>query len=266
MFGNKLLLRDRDQEGDRNMQWVVPDCIALGDETARYSFPDGGYTIQLLTMGEERLFNGRWLEHYKEYYKRLKLGQTRSTIVAEQQRQGTEDSVSRLVPPKHTVLAIYVSDNGREQNMLEQHLKRMLAFIKEANAKGAPLLFHCHQGISRSPTALIAVLYATQMLAEGHNVRTMWQCYEHVRRARPQISPSMAFLGELIQLENVLNLNGEASNEFFYRSIGHPVPGREDELLENDVLCRTFSTNADHTQREHVPLQRQDGVLDFYDF
>eukprot|EP00730_Choanoeca_flexa_P014007 TRINITY_DN5962_c0_g1_i2.p1 TRINITY_DN5962_c0_g1~~TRINITY_DN5962_c0_g1_i2.p1 ORF type:complete len:391 (+),score=55.00 TRINITY_DN5962_c0_g1_i2:170-1342(+) len=74
------------------------------------------------------------------------------------------------------------------------HLKTLAVLIHEAIASGGRVLVHCSAGISRSPTVAIAYLMI-------YHHMTMNAAMQLVTDKRPVISPNLAFLGVLQQLE-----------------------------------------------------------------
>ena len=87
---------------------------------------------------------------------------------------------------------ISVEDN-HEVNML-QHLPLAFAFIEEARINGEKVLVHCHAGMSRSVTVIIAYL----MKYHDH---TLNSAYDHVKQQKSNISPNFSFLKQLLEFE-----------------------------------------------------------------
>lgn len=70
-------------------------------------------------------------------------------------------------------------------------------FIDEARKNDCNILIHCNAGISRSPTIAIAYLMKYERLY-------LQDAYNFVKRCRPQISPNLNFMGQLVSYENKL--------------------------------------------------------------
>ena len=83
-----------------------------------------------------------------------------------------------------------------EVNMLEC-LPRAFAFIEEAKASNEKVLVHCHAGMSRSVTVVLAYL----MKFQGF---TLNNAYDYVKQKKSNISPNFSFMEQLVQFENSL--------------------------------------------------------------
>lgn len=71
-------------------------------------------------------------------------------------------------------------------------------FIEEARQNKCNILVHCNAGISRSPTIAIAYLMKWRNLH-------LQDAYNFVKRCRPQISPNLNFMGQLVRYEERLS-------------------------------------------------------------
>ena len=87
---------------------------------------------------------------------------------------------------------IAVEDN-LEVDMM-QHLPRAFEFIEKARQCGEKVLVHCHAGMSRSVTIILAYL----MKYYNH---TMESAHEYVKQRKPDISPNFGFMGQLLDFE-----------------------------------------------------------------
>jgi protein-tyrosine phosphatase len=76
-------------------------------------------------------------------------------------------------------------------------LSAAFAFIDEAREKGHSVLIHCQQGVSRSPTLVIAYLMKKMGLK-------LAQAYSLLRRKRAQVKPKGNFLQQLMTFEKSL--------------------------------------------------------------
>ena len=73
------------------------------------------------------------------------------------------------------------------------------AFTESARTSGSNILIHCHAGISRSPTIVVAYLMQSQNMSLN-------SAYKFVESKRPIISPNFSFVGQLYEFEKT-NLN-----------------------------------------------------------
>ena len=75
-----------------------------------------------------------------------------------------------------------------------QHLSGAFQFIEEARERGHKVLVHCHAGMSRSVTIILAYL----MKYYNH---TLESSLEYVKQRKPDISPNFSFMGQLLEFE-----------------------------------------------------------------
>lgn len=95
---------------------------------------------------------------------------------------------------------ISLPDNEEED--IGQHFERAFAFFDEAESKGERVFVHCHQGVSRSATIVLAYL----MKKNGWSLK---QTYVYVKDKRKQIHPNIGFWRQLEKLE--IALRGSSS-------------------------------------------------------
>lgn len=84
-------------------------------------------------------------------------------------------------------------EDSHDVNML-QHLPEAFSFIEDAKANSEKVLVHCHAGMSRSVTVILAYL----MKNYGH---TLDSAYEFVKERKSDISPNFSFMGQLLEYE-----------------------------------------------------------------
>ena len=77
---------------------------------------------------------------------------------------------------------------------LKSVLLEAIEFVSEAVNGGRAILVHCHAGISRSASVVIAYLMASQKM-KFHTA------FETVRSRRSQVCPNMGFCGQLLHQE-----------------------------------------------------------------
>ncbi len=75
-----------------------------------------------------------------------------------------------------------------------QHLPGAFQFIENARLSGEKVLVHCHAGMSRSVTIILAYL----MKYYNH---TLESAHEFVKQRKSNISPNFAFMGQLLDFE-----------------------------------------------------------------
>eukprot|EP00045_Choanoeca_perplexa_P017124 m.242882 g.242882 ORF g.242882 m.242882 type:complete len:397 (-) comp17455_c2_seq1:202-1392(-) len=94
-----------------------------------------------------------------------------------------------------------IADNMNAALGLLPHLKTLAMLVHEAIKDNGRVLIHCSAGISRSPTVALAYL----MLHQGQSLAAAQKL---VSAARPIVSPNLAFLGVLQQLEAEIRTGG----------------------------------------------------------
>lgn len=94
------------------------------------------------------------------------------------------------------------------ESKIEDEFQSAWKFIEEAEEENGKILVHCGEGVSRSTTIVLSFL----MYRQGWN---LLQCYQFVKKRRPQISPNNGFMKKLIQLENQLFGKNSLKKELF---------------------------------------------------
>ncbi|XP_015791306.1 tyrosine-protein phosphatase vhp-1 [Tetranychus urticae] len=84
-----------------------------------------------------------------------------------------------------------------EQNLV-QYFEESFQFIEEARKAGRAVLIHCHAGISRSPTIVIAYLMYSQKMS-------LDKALLFVQSKRSKINPNFSFLGQLYEYGNLID-------------------------------------------------------------
>lgn len=75
-----------------------------------------------------------------------------------------------------------------------QHFPTAFQFIENARLCGEKVLVHCHAGMSRSVTIILAYL----MKYYNH---TLESAHEYVKARKPDVSPNFSFMGQLLDFE-----------------------------------------------------------------
>lgn len=116
---------------------------------------------------------------------------TTSSCSLKQKCNRLSSSVHRLIKGK----CINISDTFEQ--LLDKFFDETHNFIEEARRNKCNVLVHCKAGISRSPTIAIAYLMKWKRLH-------LQDAYNLVKRCRPQISPNLNFMGQLVSYERQL--------------------------------------------------------------
>jgi protein-tyrosine phosphatase len=108
--------------------------------------------------------------------------------------------------PKHfTYLKIEVQDALTED--IRAHFEQCLEFMNEAlRGRDNSILVHCMQGISRSPTIVIAYL----MKYKKYNLT---RALETVKFRRPEVKPNLAFMKQLQAYDDDLQMQRQKDSQ-----------------------------------------------------
>ncbi|KAI9481201.1 MAG: protein-tyrosine phosphatase-like protein [Benjaminiella poitrasii] len=90
-----------------------------------------------------------------------------------------------------------------EMQNIQGTLKKAVCVIEDSKKHHEPIYVHCKAGKSRSAAAILAYL----VLSEHW---TLKRAYRHIVKARPNISPNIGFVAELMKLEE--GVHGEVSD------------------------------------------------------
>ena len=111
-------------------------------------------------------------------------------------------------------------EDSHEVDMIK-HLPDAFCFIEEAKNRGEKVLVHCHAGMSRSVTVIIAYL-----MKYYHH--TLESAFDFVKQRKQNISPNFSFMGQLIEYESVLKpsvASTSPAESGYGSSRGSPVEG-----------------------------------------
>jgi hypothetical protein len=124
-----------------------------------------------------------------------------------------------------SVFRVWVADSASEE--VKSVFPNIIDFVREARSVGGRVLFHCHQGVSRScALAIVAVMYFERM--------TFNDGLAYVKAYRSVCSPNAGFICQLIEFEK----------EFVFPSIGR-----------TDHLYRIQTSSALYQQ--HHPVAKE---------
>lgn len=87
--------------------------------------------------------------------------------------------------------------NDHWSQNLSVFFPKAIAFIDEARAHDCGVLVHCLAGISRSVTVTVAYLMQKVPM-------TLNEAYDRVKKCKPNISPNINFMGQLLDFEKTL--------------------------------------------------------------
>eukprot|EP01121_Diplochlamys_sp_Union-15-3_P010483 TRINITY_DN2946_c0_g1_i1.p1 TRINITY_DN2946_c0_g1~~TRINITY_DN2946_c0_g1_i1.p1 ORF type:complete len:196 (-),score=30.83 TRINITY_DN2946_c0_g1_i1:145-690(-) len=102
---------------------------------------------------------------------------------------------AEVYPDKFEYLNICIEDEPSVE--ISPYFDRCVNFIEKYRKRKENVLVHCHFGISRSATIVIAYIMKTQKW-------TLRQAYYHVLNLRPVIEPNEGFWAQLLEYEKKL--------------------------------------------------------------
>ena len=111
-------------------------------------------------------------------------------------------------------------EDSHEVDMIK-HLPEAFAFIEKAKNSGEKVLVHCHAGMSRSVTVIIAYLMKFYHYS-------LDDAFEFVKQRKHNISPNFSFMGQLIEYEAYLKpsvASTSPAESGYGSSRGSPVDG-----------------------------------------
>lgn len=111
----------------------------------------------------------------------------------------TKDLEKPTIIEKENFLRIPVLDSQCETILT--FLEECVDYIDQRRIKNEKVLVHCVAGISRSAT--ISIAYTMK-----HLKMNVDRAYEYVKRCRPEISPNLGFMGQLLEYQK--KLEGES--------------------------------------------------------
>ncbi|XP_063711333.1 uncharacterized protein LOC134839644 isoform X2 [Symsagittifera roscoffensis] len=109
-------------------------------------------------------------------------------------RNGTKNE--HTSPNGQQVLNIAALDSPQQDLM--QYFVQIIKFIERGRLSNSSVLVHCSAGISRSATLVVAYVMWYLKLP-------FMTAYKYVQNTRPQISPNLNFVGQLVQFASELS-------------------------------------------------------------
>ncbi|KAI9494941.1 hypothetical protein BDB00DRAFT_955055 [Zychaea mexicana] len=126
-----------------------------------------------------------------------------------------------------------------EMKNIDWVMMEAVCFIEDAKRHHEPIYVHCKAGKSRSVTAILAYLVCSERW-------TLKQAYRHVIKARPNMSPNIGFIAELMKMEGRVHGRVSSFMETDWQSTSLPSPEFTRELKQ---LERAWQ----QTPRDSVP-------------
>ncbi|CEP13349.1 hypothetical protein [Parasitella parasitica] len=118
-----------------------------------------------------------------------------------------------------------------EMKNIEFVMMEAVHFIEEAKKNHEPIYVHCKAGKSRSITAILAYLVTSERW-------TLKKAYRHVIKARPNMSPNIGFISELVKMESQVHGRVSSFLESDWQSTSLPSPEYANELFQLEKAWR----------------------------
>lgn len=110
---------------------------------------------------------------------------------------GDNNTTTKLNDIDDTIRVKCINVDDTHDQLLDSYFDETHEFIDEARQNKCNVLVHCKAGISRSPAITISYLMKTLDLS-------LKEAYNLVKGCRPQISPNLNFMGQLVVYEQKL--------------------------------------------------------------
>lgn len=122
-----------------------------------------------------------------------------------------------------------------EMKNIELVMMEAVQFIEEAKKNHEPIYVHCKAGKSRSITAILAYLVTSERW-------TLKRAYRHVIKARPNMSPNIGFISELMKMEGRVHGRVSSFMETDWQSTSLPSPEYANELHQLEKAWQQETT------------------------
>lgn len=144
-----------------------------------------------------------------------------------------------------------LSDYG-ETDLLEKSLDKCIQFIDSARKTGKCVLVHCHQGINRSPTVVLAYLMAREQLS-------LEAAYNLTVARRPQICPHEKYMEQLQAYELKLRGTSSFTEQTLPKSLQQAIRELRAEAEAEQAQAAAAAAAAEKAgdSREQQPQQQQ---------
>ncbi|KAI9486434.1 MAG: hypothetical protein EXX96DRAFT_646249 [Benjaminiella poitrasii] len=125
-----------------------------------------------------------------------------------------------------------------EMKNIELAMMEAVHFIEEAKKKHEPIYVHCKAGKSRSITAILAYLINSERW-------TLKRAYRHVIKVRPNMSPNIGFITELMKMEGKVHDRVSSFLESSdWQTTALPSPEYTKELIQLEKAWRAETTRS----------------------
>jgi len=94
----------------------------------------------------------------------------------------------------------HIPINDRNDVNIKEYFENAVKFINDARDEKLSVLVHCHAGISRSATIILAYLMINEKISLG-------EAFKYVQSKRQIISPNLNFMGQLMALNRELGFD-----------------------------------------------------------
>jgi protein-tyrosine phosphatase len=146
--------------------------------------------------------------------------------------------------------------NDAPEEQIGRYFYPVIEMLQEAEKEGQKALVHCHQGVSRSVTLVVAYIMCTQQ-------RSYEQAFHSVREARGVGQPNVGFTCQLIEFEQRFNPIKRWGNN---SARGNVYLGWPSELDQHDTFPGTPwlikpACLVDHGLLQGKEVLAQDGCL-----
>jgi protein-tyrosine phosphatase len=99
--------------------------------------------------------------------------------------------------PNIKINYLHIPFKDSQEEYIINYIPRAVGFIIDCVNSSQNILVHCIQGISRSPSIVIAYL----MISCG---QSLYDAYHYVKQNRPIINPNSSFMEGLSELETIV--------------------------------------------------------------
>jgi protein-tyrosine phosphatase/rhodanese-related sulfurtransferase len=161
--------------------------------------------------------------------------------------------VENLFPDKYEYLRFNIADE--EEVQISRNFQQAFDLLDQCKSNNGKVLVHCHQGVSRSATIIVAYL----MYSHGY---TLKESYDRVKARRKQIMPNIGFWKQLAAYEQSLyqskqsKENGEESSLSFQSTLALCV--NMEELIKEKLQKLQLNNKAESKAEDREEEEEQE--------